>query len=265
MVKMISVLVFGVVMFCAAAGGSWFVQTKLLAKQEPAPPAATPEGTPADPQAPATANGAPAAASGEPGAGKDRLPVAIRPREMSVEELLRFSMGVKEREEKVKQSEELLQKRRVQQQLALSDMERERNEIDDLRVQMSDQLKHAETLIEKLNDTRTRFMQDQDSAAVSLQQMKHERIEIDQEHMDNTKRLSQWIQGMEPEKAAGVLTSMANDGDEQMAIAVQILRNLEEREAAKILSAIEDTKLVQQLIEKFRLLQKPPVKAAARR
>ncbi|HWL07224.1 MAG TPA: hypothetical protein VNQ76_02310 [Planctomicrobium sp.] len=272
MVKMLGVLVFGVFMFCAAAGGSWYVQNKLLSPAATAKSADSvlPEGEIPGSSAPSgekkkTSISEAAQSVATPTGDKERLPIAIRPREMSVEELLRYSMGVKEREEKVKQNEELLQKRRVQQQLALADIEGERREIDDLRLQVSDQLKHAETLIEKLNDVRTRFVKEKDDASQSLQQMKHERITIDQEHMDNTKRLSQWIQSMEPEKAAGVLTSMANDGDEQMAIAVQILRNLEEREAAKILSAIDDTKLVQQLIEKFRLLQKPPEKTARRR
>jgi flagellar motility protein MotE (MotC chaperone) len=58
---------------------------------------------------------------------------------------------------------------------------------------------------------------------------------------------------------------MAHDGEDQTEIAVQILRNLEEREAAKILSAIEDPKLVQLLIEKFRNLKRPPEKTATRR
>jgi len=194
-----------------------------------------------------------------------RLPIPIRPREMSVEELLRYGMGVKERETQVKAQEELLQKRRVQHQLAQADIEGERKEIDGLRVQVADQLKHAEQLIAKLKEVRSQFLQDQAEAADEMKQIKHERVEIDEEHMDNTKRLSQWIQSMDPEKAAEVLKSMANDGPQQQEVAVQILRNLEEREAAKILSAIDDPKLVQQLIEKFRNLKRPPTKTASKR
>ncbi len=260
MVKMIVVLLFGIGMFCAAAGGSWYVQNRVLTPPVAAKPAKPEAAAPHDPAAPPRD-----AAATTSTAGGDRLPVAVRPREMSVEELLRYSMGVKEREEKVKQSEELLQKRRMQQQLALADIEGERREIDDMRTQVSDQLKMAQTMIERLNDIRSEFLQEKESASQSLQQMKHERITIDDEHQDNTKRLSQWIQSMPPEKAAQILSSMANDGEEQMKIAVQILRNLEEREAAKILSAVEDTKLVQQLIQNFRNLQKPPVKTANRR
>lgn len=304
MVKLMAMLGFGVAMFAIAAGGSWFVQNKLLSSAGHPAPASGAHGGSGDThgssstghgsEASATSSHASTPAAEAAGHGStttdsqgksspslttpppvrgvltkgpvdERMPIPIRPREMSVEELLRYGMGIKEREAQVKQQEELLQKRRVQHQLAQADIEGERKEIDGLRIQVADQLKQAEKLIEKLKDVRTQFLQDQTDAADQMKQIKHERVEIDEEHMDNTKRLSQWIQSMESEKAAEVLKSMANDGEEQVEIAVQILRNLEEREAAKILSAIDDPKLVQLLIEKFRNLKRPPAKTAAKR
>lgn len=308
MVKIMTMLGFGILIFALAAGGSWVLQNKVLTgsshstdghsghgKSSSADTHGSSSGhdssashKAADAHAAADhgssghdsaghgsdahATAAPAMTANLPvqgiltkGPTDDRLPLPIRPREMSVEELLRYGMGVKEREAQVKQQEELLQKRRVQHQLVQADIEGERKEIDGLRVQVSDQLKQAEGLIGKLKELRSQFLQDQSDAAEKMKQIKHERIEIDEEHMDNTKRLSQWIQSMDPEKAAEVLKSMANDGPAQQEVAVQILRNLEEREAAKILSAIDDPKLVQQLIEKFRNLKKPPVKTPTKR
>jgi len=302
MVKILAMLGFGIVVFVAAASGSWVLQKKMLTGTGHSSTKAAGQSASTDAHAASGGHGSGAAghgsetktaaahgASGHGASGhgdvaaavppatgpvqgilskgpvNDRLPLPVRPREMSVEELLRYGMGVKEREAQVKQQEELLQKRRVQHQLAQSDIEGERKEIDGLRVQVSDQLQQAEVLIGKLKELRTQFLQDQADAADQMKQIKHERIEIDEDHMDNTKRLSQWIQSMDPEKAAEVLKSMANDGPQQQEVAVQILRNLEEREAAKILSAIDDPKLVQQLIEKFRNLKKPPVKTATKR
>lgn len=262
MIRLMAILLFGVVMFAAAAAGSWFVQRQVLAKPSQDPQAAPAESnTTSSPPAPQAASPNGTAA---PAAQDQRMPVAVRPREMSVEELLRYGMGVKEREQKVRQQEELLQQRSVQQQLALADIEGERKEIDGLRVQVGEQLKSAEKLIQKLNETREQLQQDRQAAAADLQQMKFERIEIDGQHLDNTKRLSLWLQSMEPEKAADVLKSMANDGQAQSEIAVQILANFEEREAAKILSAMDDPKLVQLLVEKFRNLKRP-AKPPARR
>jgi len=305
MVKIFAMLGFGVVVFAVAAGGSWFVKNSMLSgggghgaaassghggssdshsssSHGSSSHSSSSHGAAEKKTADAHGHGhgnadashAPAAPSGPPqpvrgiltsGPVDERLPVPVRPREMSVEELLRYGMGVKEREAAVKQQEELLQKRRVQNQLAQTDIQGERREIDGLRVQVADQLKQAEAMIERLKDVRSQFLQDQSAAADQMQQIKHERVEIDAEHMDNTKRLSQWIQSMDSEKAAEVLKTMANDGPQQQEIAVQILRNLEEREAAKILSAIDDPKLVQLLIEKFRKLKRPPAKTADRR
>jgi hypothetical protein len=273
MAKIAGILAFGAVLFALSAGGSWFVMTRMQGSHSHTEEKASGHAAAADAhghakpavEAPAQKESAPVAAAAPERPADDRLPVAVRPREMSVEELLRYGMGIREREQLVKQQEEQLQKRRVQQQLALTDIQGERKEIDGLRVQISGRLKEAEQLINQLNALRTKIKDDQTAAAEKMQQIKHERVEIDQEHMDNTKRLSQWIQSMEPEKAAEVLKSMAHDGEEQTEIAVQILRNLEEREAAKILSAIEDPKLVQLLIEKFRNLKRPPEKTATRR
>lgn len=274
MVKILAMIGFGAIVLMVSAGGSWFVQNKLLGSASHSTSHGKEHGTSAHSSnhgatstAETTTSEPPAPPEGilTKGPVDERLPVPVRPREMSVEELLRYGMGVKEREAQVKLQEEALQKRRVQHQLAQADIEAERKEIDGLRVQVSEQLKQAEQLIERLKELRSQFLQDQADAAEKMQQIKHERVEIDQEHMDNTKRLSQWIQSMDPEKAAEVLKSMANDGPEQQGIVVQILRNLEEREAAKILSAIDDPKLVQQLIEKFRNLKPPPAKTATRR
>ncbi|WP_437187021.1 hypothetical protein SH668x_000395 [Planctomicrobium sp. SH668] len=264
---------FGLVVFLGAAGGSWYVQNVVLAPKTQSdehssqlhPAVADAQRTPDASQS--TTKVAMSDFENAPATGdaKQRLPVPIRPREMSVEELLRLGMGVKERENTVRLQEEQLQKRRVQQQLAQADIEGERKEIEGLRVQVQDQLKQAEVLIEKMSSMRSQLLQDQTDATANMQQIKHERVEIDLEQQENTKRLSQWIQSMDPEKAAEVLKSMADDGAEELEIAVQILRNLEEREAAKILSAIDDPKLVQTLIEKFRKLKKAPPKSTAKR
>jgi flagellar motility protein MotE (MotC chaperone) len=291
MAKMLPALIVGFIVFAGAAGGSWYVQNNVL--KQPAATAAGGHGEEAagdeshgaDAHAPAAAHAAPAepghGAAAAPESGADaakpharepdapdpashRMPVVVRPREMSVEELLRYGMGLKEREKQIKQQEDSLQQRRVQQQLALTDIEGERREIEGMRTQVKDQLKSAEKLVEKLNELRNQLKAEQVAASQSLQQIKHERISIDGEHLDNTKRLSQWMQNMDPEKAADVIKSMANDGEDQMAIAVQILSNFEEREAAKILSAMDDPKLVQQLVEKFRHLKRPTKEAAKR-
>ena len=70
------------------------------------------------------------------------------------------------------------------------------------------------------------------------------------------------MQGLSPEKAAGVLKEFANNG--KIDTAVEILSKLEDRNAAGILEAMDDEKLVSEIVEKF-LLVKRPEPAAKRR
>ncbi|HVJ87960.1 MAG TPA: hypothetical protein VM452_20015, partial [Caulifigura sp.] len=76
---------------------------------------------------------------------------------------------------------------------------------------------------------------------------------------DNVKKMSAWFQGMEPEKAAGLLKGLANEG--KMELAVQLLANFEEREASKVLAAIDDTTLTVELAEAFRTFKRAPKKS----
>jgi flagellar motility protein MotE (MotC chaperone) len=75
--------------------------------------------------------------------------------------------------------------------------------------------------------------------------------------------MSAWFQGMEPEKAAGVLKSLANEG--KMELAVQLLANFEEREASKVLAAIDDTQLTVELAEAFQSFKRAPKKDAGKK
>ena len=70
------------------------------------------------------------------------------------------------------------------------------------------------------------------------------------------------VEGMSPENAAEMLREMSNDGKIDMAS--QLLRNIEERKASKILDAINDPTLGVQLLEKYKKLTRPPKKTRKR-
>lgn len=260
MAKGLGIALFGVVVFAASSAGSWFMRSQLTGSSQPAE---TTDGGGELTEAQFTQEEARIADASQQSLPDDGLlPVAVRPRSMSVEELLRYGMSLKEREKLIREQEDEVQRRRVQQQLALADIQGERREVDGLRVQVRDHLKTAEELIQKLNQTRQQLVNEKEQKTQELKKIQEAQIEIDSQYQDNTKRLSQWIQSMDAPKAAELLKEMANDGN--MDMAVQILANFEEREAAKILSAIDDPKLVQEFVDNFRKLKRP-VKQTSRR
>ena len=239
--KILAMLMTGMVIFFASAAGAWYAKSSLLQS--------TP--SPSEIDGPLTLPSSSEQSTSS--AGDDLMPVAVREGTMSVEELLRFSLELKERQRQLEQAEGEFQERQIQQQLVLADIRAEQQTVDGLRLQLRQRLDNVEGMIAELTQIRETLLKDREESKQELDQIDSQRIEVEEQHAINNKKLSQWLQGMEPTKAAGVLKEMANDG--KMDVAVQLLANFEEREAAKILDEVEDTKLLNSFIEAFRNLK----------
>ncbi|HVJ66805.1 MAG TPA: hypothetical protein VM510_02405 [Caulifigura sp.] len=186
------------------------------------------------------------------------LPGSIRPRPVSVEELLRYSLGLKSRETAISGREKDLERRQAQVNIALTDIQGEQHELDGLRRQVKDQISAVDNLLVKLAEERQKFESDKAKAAEELKKYDTVKKDDDVAQRDNVKKMSAWFQAMEPEKAAGLLKGLANEG--KMDLAVQLLANFEEREASKVLAAIDDTTLTVELAEAFRTFKRAPKK-----
>jgi hypothetical protein len=191
------------------------------------------------------------------------LPSSIRPRPVSVEELLRYSLGLKTREAAIDGKEKDLERRQSQVNIALTDIQGEQHELDGLRRQVKDQISAVDNLLAKLAEERQAFQAEKSKAEEELKKYDTVKKDDDVSQRDNVKRMSAWFQGMEPEKAAGVLKSLANEG--KMELAVQLLANFEEREASKVLAAIDDTTLTVELAEAFQKFKRVPKKDDAKK
>lgn len=254
MVRVVMLLLIAVVMFASAAGASWWWQQQqeaaAPAPEIPPPLASAEEGEaapkPADP------------AEAAPDLG---LPVPVRRRPMSIEELLRYGLSLNAREETLEQREEEFRRRETQLKLALADLQGEQKNIDGLRAQVQQQLETADVLIARIQQGRQELAQDQADAKAQFETFQATQSELTEGELANIKKMSTWIRAMEPAKAGELLREMANDG--RMDTAVRILSHLEERDAAKILDSVDDTALIDDLIlqyQKLRPQAKPPVR-----
>lgn len=247
-------LVMVLVVFAAAAAGGWFVQSSVMSPEPSLDPNSVPNSVPAETNV-ASDNPLAEEESTDPAseAESELMPVAVRPKTVSVEELLRFSLSLKERARQLGKDEESLQQRKARQDLVLSDIEGAKQKIDGLRDQLTEQIATAKELSGKLSSIKQEIVDERSKSQKDFEEIKSQQIEIEDQHRANDRKLSDWLQGMTPSNASAVLVEMANDG--KMDVAVQILANFEEREAAKILDAIEDPKLLNQFITEFRNLK----------
>lgn len=282
MPKLVMVLMFGMVMFAASAAGSWFVQQKLSAGHAPAGggDAADAHGgghgdehaaaggghgeQPADShdgQSHGDSSDTHVAANAlSRGPVADPLQVAVRPRDWSPEELLKKGMDLRKREQEFKKQEALFEDRKIRQNTAFEDLKSERREIDGLRVQLNDQLKHAETLVDRMNEARVLLEQSKGQLEAEMKKNQSVNGLTETDIATKNKKAAEWIQIMEPEEAKELVKQMANNGQKE--VVAQMFSSMEPQQVSAILAAIladKENALVQELIEAYQKV-KPPVK-----
>lgn len=241
MKALIKLIAFAGLMFGISAAGSWWMATHPLHSADEA-----------------AAETAADASSSQDAVLHDitgELPVAVRPKMISPEELLRNAMTLRNREASLHQQEQAAQQREARLELMQADIQGEQTEVEGLNAQVKTQIEAANALLVKITEERAAM----DS---KLKDFEGAQTKMDASEAQNIKRMSTWIQGMEAETAADFLRELANDG--KMDIAVQILSNFDEREASKVLGAIGDSTLMIELAEKFRTLQHPEKETSRR-
>ncbi|HIE96736.1 MAG TPA: hypothetical protein EYG03_20870 [Planctomycetes bacterium] len=273
MKKMLMFGLYGLLILGASAGGTWFLRSKDIAEIEAA-------SKPTDPLTQSTA----ALASPVdvtrplPDEVEDDLPVAVRPGEMSVEEIVRYGLGLKAREAVIRQREESLQRTEAQHRLLLADIDGEQQEIEGLVAQARDQRIASEQLLAQAQQERIKSEDvlkqlDEKKQKLDLDREKAARnpaptggvgeTEVDREA--NIKEFSAIVSAVSPEVAAGMMRDFANDG--KIDLVVEILAELEERNAAKIVDSMSgdsSDKLVSEIAKKY-VLKKSPIKVANKR
>lgn len=275
MMRLMAMLMFGVVVFGAAFGATWFLKQQQTGHESAEAADVHDEGAASHDDAhavhsPDAGSHAGSSHSGHaiapaempPSPTPTGMPVAVRPRPMSIEELLRLGMGLNEREESLVRQAERLQRQESQLKLALADIKGEQQQIESLRMQVQQQLEVADGYLARIQKARDDLAADRTREEARFKEFESSRLEINSQQRENIKQLSTWIQSMEPEKASAVLREMSNDG--RIETAVKLLSQLEERDVAKILSALDDAKLVDQFITRFQDLKRPERTASRR-
>jgi hypothetical protein len=125
------------------------------------------------------------------------------------------------------------------------------------------ELGSVERILGEITEERQKFDADRAKSETDLKELRNSQDAAKASEVENVKTMSTWFQAMDPEKAASIINDMAKDGKIDMA--VQMLSNFEDRDAAKILSAIEDTTLTVELAEAFRNYKKPEKKDPKKR
>lgn len=263
MMKLIKLMAFGIVVCAMSAGGSWFARSRQHAATEPVEGEAAHEFV-ASEEKPAVAP----PPEGEHGhAAHDAtegLPVVVRPRMLTPDDIIRNAMSLKSTEQKLAERERAAQQHEYRLGLVQNDIEQEQTAINSLAGQAKEQIESANRLLARILDEKSQLDAERQRNDAEIKQFQDAQTKIDASEEQNLKKLSTLVQGLDAPTAATLIKTMADNG--KMDVAVRLLANFEEREASKVLSALADKpELMAELAEKFRTLQRPTKTADKRK
>jgi flagellar motility protein MotE (MotC chaperone) len=199
----------------------------------------------------------------EPTTPIDQLPVPIRGEALTAEELFRFGTMYREQQEALTNRQTEIERKESRLKLMHDDLLGSRKEFDGLRAQAADTALRAKQMLQQLQSEREQYELRKNDDLLEQKVTRDESAEPNEDEAGNLRKISAWFQVMPPEKAAEHLRQLSNEG--KMDSAVKLLGNIEERNAAKILAAMEDSSLVVELTEAFRNTKHQEIRTARRR
>lgn len=182
------------------------------------------------------------------------LPLAVRPRPISTQEIFEIAMRLQEREAAVAQREQQLQQREDRVNLLLEDLKNEQQLIEGLRAEVRSLLNSGEELTTQIS---------LDQQALATRQAELEALAPANDsaaaqpvaNPQNIRMIAETLKSIEPARAGQLLTSFANNGD--MDFVIQVYAQLGDRDAAKILETITDETLITDIINGMRDYERP--------
>lgn len=157
----------------------------------------------------------------------------------------------------IREKEAKLADRQKSMELVYGDVKSERSTVDEMRKQVGEELKAVEEKMLAVERKRTEAEKEFQKSKADLDARLKDKIEMVAEEEVNFKKIAETMDQTEPEIAAKILEKWSEG---KIDIAVKILAQMKERNAAKVIAAIPPDKLAlaAELLEKMQHYKRPP-------
>ena len=184
------------------------------------------------------------------------MPVSLRPDNgISVEAVLQMSDSIKKMEQQLIKREQDLRKKEQRVQLLFEDLETEQEELRAFSEGIDAKVKS----LNQASDSLKKRLADMDAREKALQALAKKTgadPESKAEEFDNkVNDVKGWFSGLQADQAADYLKEFANTG--KLEFAALLLQKMPDRQKSKILGAMNDPVLVDQLIDSLNVRKKP--------
>lgn len=175
------------------------------------------------------------------------------------DEATKLAAQLKEQQDALKVREARLEAKQKQLEIVLLDIRAERDQMEKLRRELSNELKLLTAKATELQKKASEIAEQQAALAKGNIELTKGRAEIEKEEAKNILKMASQFDSMAADSAATILKSMADSG--KIETAVKILSQMKDRQAAQVLAAMPDATLAAQLLEKMKTLKRPATSA----
>jgi flagellar motility protein MotE (MotC chaperone) len=250
MTKVIKILLVAVVLFSAAAAGSWFLQQKLRADSDTAKH--TNEGPDKSGRA-----GAGTGSLSTSGTAEAKSPKgAIRPPFVpESERVSQMASSLQQQLESLKGREQQLATRQKNLELIHHDIRNTQQSLDEVRKTISEELKLLGDKMGSLENKASETRQQGVSVDQKIRELKKGFVELTQVEKTQADRIAKMADGMDSEATANTLREWAEKGKIDMA--VKVLSSMKDRQAAQVLTKLSSSNgpVASQLLERLMALK----------
>jgi flagellar motility protein MotE (MotC chaperone) len=188
------------------------------------------------------------------------LPTALRPdAALSPEEAFKFGEMFNKQKQRLEQERSALARQRQRIEYVQKEIQSTRREIEGLQIQVDQAIERAELLVQDAAARQQKLLEQEQASQATDPQEPAGANAAAGDDLAEIKKFAEFVQGMKSQDAAAIIKNLGNSG--RIDRAAQILQQLEDRNAAKILSEL-DPELSIQIADAFR--PKPPTSAQSK-
>ena len=181
---------------------------------------------------------------------KKPLPIVAPTKPISAEDVFRFGVINRKRMERLQQREQELDERERRMQLEHKDLEARQAEMEGLLAHVNDTMTAGESLLSQINQKRRELAEAKAQLEQEQDTFKSKTGLSPEDQKANERQAAGLMQAMNVDTAASVIKEFANDGNIDFALA--LIEQMEERNGAKILDAINDPALLADITSRLR-------------
>ena len=208
----------------------------------------TQQADPTDVPAEGDASADPAAPEQDNPVDDQSMPVSFRPdANVSVEAVLQMSDSIKRMEQSLAEREKKVQQDEKRVSLLFDDLATEQDELRAYSEGIDTKLELVGRMTQELKTTLAELEQKKTEVEKIEQKLAVQQAEPVNEAEDQADAVKSWFQNLAPEQAADYLREFSNQG--KLDLAASLLQRMPDRQKSKILEAMSDPVLVDQLIE----------------